>query len=49
MMDAFIYANEQQFIDLIGIDYHIGSQIETIEPFIEAIISVSKIIKELEK
>jgi len=49
MMDAFIYANEQQFIDLIGIDYHIGSQIETIEPFIEAIVSVSKIIKELEK
>ena len=49
MMDAFIYANKQQFIDLIGIDYHIGSQIETIEPFIEAIISVSKIIKELEK
>lgn len=49
MMDAFIYANEQQFIDLIGIDYHIGSQIETIEPFIEAINSVSKIIKELEK
>ncbi len=49
MMSAFLYANEQEFIDLKGIDYHIGSQIETIEPFIEAIISVAKIIKELEK
>lgn len=47
MMDAFIYAHEQDYINLIGIDYHIGSQIETLEPFLEAILSVSKIIEEL--
>lgn len=49
MMDAFIYADKEEFIDLIGIDYHIGSQIETLDPFIEAIFSVSKIIKELKR
>ena len=47
MMDAFIYADEAEYIDLIGIDYHIGSQIETLDPFIEAVSSVAKIIKEL--
>ena len=49
MMDAFIYADEAEYIDLIGIDYHIGSQIETLDPFIEAVSSVAKIIKELKK
>ena len=47
MMDAFMYADKENFIDLIGIDYHIGSQIETLGPFIEAVSSVAKIIKEL--
>jgi len=49
MMDAFVYANEEEFIQLIGIDYHIGSQIETLAPFIEAISSVSKIIDKLKE
>lgn len=49
MMDAFIYADKAEYIDLIGIDYHIGSQIETLDPFIEAVSSVAKIIKELKK
>jgi diaminopimelate decarboxylase len=49
MMDAFVYANEGEFIQLIGIDYHIGSQIETLDPFIEAIASVSKIINQLKE
>ena len=49
MMQAFSYANEQSSLNLIGIDYHIGSQIESLEPFIEAIISVKKIINELTK
>jgi len=48
MMKAFTYANKEEYINLIGVDYHIGSQIETLEPFIEAVVSVSKIIKELE-
>ena len=49
MMDAFIYASEQKYIDLLGIDYHIGSQIETVEPFLKAISQVAKIIEELKR
>ena len=47
MMDAFIYANNEKSIELLGIDYHIGSQIESLDPFKEAIISVKKIIDQL--
>ena len=49
MMDAFIYANNEKSIELLGIDYHIGSQIESLNPFKEAIISVKKIIDQLKK
>jgi len=49
MMEAFIYADKQKYIKLIGIDYHIGSQIETLEPFIKAITSVAEILKKLEE
>ena len=49
MMDAFIYANNEKSIKLLGIDYHIGSQIESLDPFKEAIISVKKIIDQLKK
>ena len=49
MMDAFIYANNEKSIDLLGIDYHIGSQIESLDPFKEAIISVKKIIDQLKE
>ena len=48
MMDAFVFAEKEKHINLIGIDYHIGSQIETLEPFIEAINSVAKILHKLE-
>ncbi len=49
MMEAFVYADKQKYIKLIGIDYHIGSQIETLEPFIKAINSVAEILKKLEE
>ena len=49
MMDAFIYANNEKSIDLLGIDYHIGSQIESLDPFKEAIISVKKIVDQLKE
>ena len=49
MMDAFIYANNEKSIELLGIDYHIGSQIESLDPFKEAIISVKKIIDQLKE
>ena len=48
MMDAFVFAEKEKYINLMGIDYHIGSQIETLEPFIEAINSVTKILHKLE-
>ena len=47
MMEAFIYADKEKYIKLLGIDYHIGSQIETLDPFIEAIFSVAKIVEQL--
>ena len=49
MMDAFIYANNEKSIELLGIDYHIGSQIESLDPFKEAIISVKRIIDQLKE
>ena len=49
MMEAFLYADKQKYIKLIGIDYHIGSQIETLEPFTKAINSVAEILKKLEE
>ena len=49
MMDAFIYANNEKSIELLGIDYHIGSQIESLDPFKEAIISVKKIVDQLKE
>ena len=49
MMDAFIYANNEKSIELLGIDYHIGSQIESLDPFTEAIVSVKKIVDQLKE
>ena len=49
MMDAFIYANNEKSIELLGIDYHIGSQIESLDPFKEAIVSVKKIVDQLKE
>jgi len=49
MMDAFFYANNEKSIELLGIDYHIGSQIESLDPFKEAIISAKKIIDQLKE
>ena len=47
MMEAFVYADKEKYIKLLGIDYHIGSQIETLDPFVEAIFSVAKILEQL--
>ena len=47
MMEAFAYADKEKYIKLLGIDYHIGSQIETLDPFVEAIFSVAKIVEQL--
>ena len=49
MMDAFIYANNEKSIELLGIDYHIGSQIESLDPFKKAIVSVKKIVDQLKE
>ena len=49
--DAFeIYKKAKQLdsINIVGIDFHIGSQIMSIEPYIDSISSVKKLIQKLD-
>jgi len=49
--DAFeIYKKAKQLdsINIVGIDFHIGSQIMSIEPFLDSISSVKKLIQKLD-
>ena len=45
--DAVNLTQNNSFVELIGIDYHIGSQILDIKPFLKAIESVAKLYNEL--
>ena len=45
--DAVNLTQSNSFVELIGIDYHIGSQILDIKPFLKAIESVAKLYNEL--
>lgn len=47
--EAYIYANSLTNIKIIGIDFHIGSQILNINPFIEALDNIILLIKKLYK
>ena len=49
--DAFeIYKKAKQLdsINIVGIDFHIGSQIMSIEPYLDSISSVKKLIQKLD-
>jgi diaminopimelate decarboxylase len=46
--DMFIECSKLENIKLIGIDMHIGSQIITIEPFVEATIKMAELYKKLQ-
>ena len=48
-LDVYIKANKLSNINIIGIDFHIGSQITTIDPFIDSIASIKNLINTLEK
>ncbi|MCF6269989.1 MAG: diaminopimelate decarboxylase [Melioribacteraceae bacterium] len=45
--DMFIECSKLSNINLTGIDMHIGSQITTIEPFVEAVIKMAELYKKI--
>ena len=47
IINLYQEANSHKGLQIRGIDFHIGSQITSIEPFIEALSKVTSIIKEL--
>lgn len=47
--DAFTHAEKYAFLNVGGVHVHIGSQITTIKPFIEAVSKVMKFIAKLER
>lgn len=49
ILNVFKTANKLPNIDIIGIHSHIGSQITEVEPYIEAVEYLSKLIEEIEK
>ncbi len=46
--DMFVECSKLSNINLIGIDMHIGSQITTIEPFVEAVIKMAGLYKKVQ-
>lgn len=46
--DMFIECSKLSNIKLIGIDMHIGSQITTLEPFVEAVIKMAELYKKIQ-
>ena len=46
-LGMYIKSKQMKYVNMIGIDCHIGSQITEIEPIIEAIAEIKKIIDEL--
>ena len=46
-LGMYIKSRQMKYVNMIGIDCHIGSQITEIEPIIEAITEIKKIIDEL--
>ena len=46
-LDIFIECSKLPNINMCGIDMHIGSQITTVEPFVEAVIKMSELTKKI--
>ena len=44
---AYLAAKDLPGIEIVGIDFHIGSQITEVSPFVEAVDSVSALVREL--
>ena len=47
IFDAYSYAKKQDFLNIVGIDYHIGSQITDIQPFLDSANKVLGIVRDL--
>ncbi len=48
-LDVYIKANKLKNINITGIDFHIGSQITSIEPYIDSVNSIKSLIDKLKK
>ena len=48
-LDIYLKAKKLDSINIVGIDFHIGSQITSIEPYIDSIKSIKSLIGKLEK
>ncbi|MFC1896135.1 diaminopimelate decarboxylase [Thermodesulfobacteriota bacterium] len=46
-MEGYRSALDLKHVDVVGIDFHIGSQITQVEPFVEATHSIAVLIREL--
>ena len=48
-LSLYIKASKLSSLNIIGIDFHIGSQITSIQPFIDSIKSIRSLVSDLEK
>ncbi|MDA3860212.1 MAG: diaminopimelate decarboxylase [Melioribacteraceae bacterium] len=46
--DMFLECSKLSNIELVGIDMHIGSQITTVQPFVEAVIKMAELYKKIQ-
>jgi len=45
--ELYLKANQMPYVEVIGIDCHIGSQLTTLSPFVDALNRIKKLYKEL--
>jgi len=48
-LEIYLKASKLKSLNITGIDFHIGSQITTIEPYLDSLKSIKSLIVELEK
>ena len=48
-LEAYRLARENPFLEILGIDCHIGSQLTEVSPFVEALRKIKDFVRELEK
>jgi diaminopimelate decarboxylase len=48
-LEIYLKASKLKSLNITGIDFHIGSQITTIEPYLDSLKSIKSLIAELEK
>ncbi|MBL6700483.1 MAG: diaminopimelate decarboxylase [Gammaproteobacteria bacterium] len=48
-LEIYLKASQLKSLNITGVDFHIGSQITTIEPYLDSLKSIKSLIAELEK